>query len=684
VQPQRSEINPTTAARNRCRSCAVAPGGERVRILPLTWFELFLTLGWMSRHGKSPADEPALTFGLPPRRAKAGPPDDDTANLRFSARWDWVLGLLLIAATLLAYAPAWHAGFIWDDDRYVTENPMLTAPDGLNRIWFSAHHQSQYFPLTYTTFKFERALWGLNPMGYHGVNLLLHGLNALLVWILLRRLEIPGAWLAAALWALHPVQVESVAWITELKNTQSAFFCLLAVLSWLRFADQQTTRRCWYYGGALLLQAMALFSKTTACTLPAALLLVLWWRGETIGWRRIGQVLPFLFLGVTMGLVSVWWEGHMGNYQEESGAAFGGLERLLIASRALWFYAGKLLWPASLTFSYPKWEINAHEPMQYTWLIGCGAVAGLLWWQRKGLGRGVIAGVMFFVATLSPLLGFIWLYTFRFSFVADHYQYVASLGLLALAGAAVHSLCGRLGRGRPFVKPVVYGALLLGLGGLTWRQCGTYADVETLWRTTLAKNPICWLAHNNLGNALAAQGKVPAAMPHYERALQLNPDYPEAHSNLGSALIAQGRLPAAVQHFETALRLNPTLSDAWYNLGNALAAQGKLTEAIDHYERALQLKPGLAPAHVNLGSTLSAQGKWTEAIQHYERALQLKPGLPVAHVNLAGALAAQGNSVEAIQHLQQALELATAQANPALAEGIRARLKDYQSALQQR
>jgi protein O-mannosyl-transferase len=583
----------------------------------------------------------------------------------------------------LAYAPAWHAGFIWDDDRYVTENPLLTAPDGLKQIWFSAHRQSQYFPLAYTTFRFERALWGLNPVGYHLVNILLHGLNALLVWTLLRRLAMPGAWLAAALWALHPVQVESVAWITELKNTQSTLFCLLAVLAWLRFADQHTTRRWWFYGAALLLQALALFSKTTACTLPAALLLVLWWRRETIGWRRIAQVLPFLCLGVTMGLVSVWWEGHLGNYHEESGAGFGWLERLLIATRALWFYAGKLLWPAALTFTYTKWEINAREPIQYAWLIGCAAVACLLWWQRKRLGRGVITGVMFFVATLSPLLGFIWLYTFRYSFVADHYQYVASLGLLALAGAAVHSVCGRLEGERPFVRPVVYGALLLGLGILTARQCGMYANAETLWRTTLARNPICWSAHNNLGNALAAQGKFQAALPHYEMALQFKPDCPEAHDNLGSALMTQGKLPAAIQHFQTAVQLKPNLSDAWYNLGNALAAQGKLPEAIQHYERALQIKPSLAAAHVNLGSTLSAQGKLPEAIQHYERALQLNPGLPVAHVNLAGALSAQGDLVPAIQHLQQALELATAQANPALAAGIRARLKSYQSALPQ-
>ena len=392
----------------------------------------------MNRRGKNAPDEPASTCGSASPGATAGSPDAEAAasfpagtlssskeeragerrpkssvnhscsagGLRPvpSGRWYWLFGLLLVVTTLFAYAPAWHAGFIWDDDRYVTENPMLTAPDGLQQIWFSAHRQSQYFPLIYTTFKFERALWGLKPVGYHLVNILVHGLNAGLVWALLRRLAMPGAWLAAAVWALHPVQVESVAWITELKNTQSTLFCLLSVLAWLRFVDPRAVRRGWFYAAALVLQALALFSKTTACTLPAALLLVLWWRGETIGWRRIVQVTPFLLLGVTMGLVSVWWEGHLGNYQESSGAGFGWLERLLIATRALWFYAGKLLWPATLTFSYPQWAINAREPTQYVWLIGSVVVACLLGWQRKWLGRGVIAGVLFFMATLLTVI----------------------------------------------------------------------------------------------------------------------------------------------------------------------------------------------------------------------------------------------------------------------------------------
>jgi tetratricopeptide (TPR) repeat protein len=628
----------------------------------------------MKRDGKCPTDEAAHIIGISSPATEVGRPTGNLLRRQLSGHWRWMPGWLLIAATFLAYQPAWHAGFIWDDDRYVTENPLLTAPDGLQQIWFSAHRQSQYFPLVYTTFKLERGLWGLNPVGYHLVNVLLHGLNALLVWILLRRLVIPGAWLGAALWALHPVQVESVAWITELKNTESTLFCLLAALAWLRFANLQTPHRWWFYVGALLLQALALFSKTTACTLPTALLLMLWWRGERIGWRRIIQVLPFLALGVAMGMVSVWWEGHLGNYQDESGAGFGWLERLLIATRALWFYAGKLLWPATLTFSYPKWQINVRDPEQYVSLIGFAAVAGLLWWSHKRIGRGVAVGVLFFAATLSPLLGFIWLYTFRYSFVADHYQYLASLGLLALAGAVIYSGCNRLGRGNPLARVVIPGALLLVLGVLAWRQCRMYVGVETLWRTTVDRNPDSWLAQNNLGNALATRGNVTEAIQHYETAIQLKPDYVEAHSNLGSALARQGKLDEAIQEYKTALQLKPDYTDAWYNFGNALAAQGKLADAIEQYERALQLKPSLTVAHVNLGSALMQLGNLPEAVQHYERALQLKPDLAVAHVNLGSALAAQGKMDEAIQHFHKALDLATAQTNAALARVIRSRL----------
>ncbi len=335
--------------------------------------------------------------------------------------------LLIILATLAAYWPVFSAGFIWDDDAYVTDNALLSAPDGLSRIWFSAHSQSQYFPLVFTTLRVEYALWGLNPVGYHVVNVCLHIVNALLVWALLRRLALPRAWLAAAIFALHPVQVETVAWVTELKNTESTLFYLLAVFAWLNFCAGKGR---WFYALALALFALALFAKTTACTLPAVLLLALWLKNDLVNWRRILQTLPFLLFGLGMGLLSVWWENHLGNYLPKYHLLGGSLDRLLIATHALWFYAGKIFWPASLTFSYPRWDINAGDWRQYVWLAGCLAVAAALWLGRRKFGRQPAAALIFFAAVLSPMLGFIPLYTFYFSYVADHYQYLACLGLI--------------------------------------------------------------------------------------------------------------------------------------------------------------------------------------------------------------------------------------------------------------
>ena len=348
----------------------------------------------------------------------------------------WLPALFLLVITVVAYHPAWHAGFIWDDDVYVTGNPLLTAPDGLWRIWFSLDCPSQYFPLTYTTFYLERGLWGLNPAGYHWVNLLLHAANALLVWWVLARLRVPGAWLAAAVFALHPVQVESVAWITERKNVLMGFFFLLTICAWIKFIDEPGRRRWRFYILGIAFYALALSAKTTACTLPAALLLILWLKKIPIGWRRLAQVAPFMALGIGMGLLTMWWERyHMGTH----GQAFEipPVERGLIAGRALWFYAGKLLWPANLMFSYPRWTISASDPRAYGWPLATAILGVVIWRARRQLGRSMEVAALFFAATLCPVLGFIMLYTFQYTFVADHYQYLACIGPVALAVAGM-------------------------------------------------------------------------------------------------------------------------------------------------------------------------------------------------------------------------------------------------------
>src|SRR5437762_2478038 len=354
----------------------------------------------------------------------------------------FIFAVVLAAVTIFAYRPAWHGGFLWDDDAYIINNELLTAPDGWQRIWFSLDSPSQYFPFTYSTFRIERALWGLNTTGYHWVNLLLHIGNALLVWAVLARLRVPGSWLAAAIFALHPVQVESVAWITERKNVLMGFFFLLTLLAWIVFIDERTKRPWPFYGLALVFYVLALSAKSTACTLPAALLLILWLQKRRINTRRLIQILPFVILGMGMGLLAVWWERY---HQGTSRAVFAFLtpiERILIASRAVWFYLSKLIWPSNLTFIYPRWNISPQHLLDYTWLLAGIVLCAAIYFVRRYVGRSVEVAAAFFVATLSPVLGFIMLFTFRYTFVADHYQYLACIGPIALFSAGVFSLAG--------------------------------------------------------------------------------------------------------------------------------------------------------------------------------------------------------------------------------------------------
>lgn len=563
---------------------------------------------------------------------------------------------LIVLLVFLAYLPALRAGFIWDDDCYVTNNPLLTAPDGLRRIWFSTDSPSQYFPLTYTVFRVERSWWGLHPAGYHAVNILLHAINAVLVGLLLKRLLVPGAWLAAALFALHPVHVESVAWITELKSVLSLFFILLALGCWIEFIGEKSNRI--WYGLALGFYALALLSKTTACTLPAALLLVLWLKAKPIGWRRMVQVAPFLAMGLGMGLLTVWWERFHQGVQGKS-FSMGWLERLLVASHALWFYAGKLFWPVQLTFSYPRWAIDPAKPSAYVWLvlgIGSGAV---IFFTRRFVGRSVEVAALFYVATLSPLLGFIMLYTFRYTFVADHYQYVASIGLMALAAAGI-TLAFKT---QPVLKLGCGGALLVTLGMLTWRQAGIYRNTETLWLDTLAKNPDCLLAHHNLGVYLYDTGRIPEAIEHYQKAAQINPNLYETQYDMGVALAAQGRYDDAIAYYQKALQLKPNYFYAQYSLGLALTARGRFDEAIENFHKALQFKPDSCEALTRLADALAALGRFDEAIENYGRAIRINPAQPETFVHAGMALDRTGRTREAMAQYRAALRLDPNQAD---------------------
>ena len=568
-----------------------------------------------------------------------------------------IFTVVLAAVTIVAYRPVWHGGFLWDDDAYIINNELLTTPHGWQRIWFSLDSPSQYFPLTYSTFRVEHALWGLNTTGYHWVSLLLHVGNALLVWVVLARLGVPGSWLAAAIFALHPVQVESVAWITERKNVLMCFFFLLTLLAWIAFVDERTRRQWIFYCLALIFYVLALSAKATACTLPAALFLILWLEKKPTMMRRLMQIVPFVVLGIGMGLLAVWWERY---HQGTNRAVFtflSPIERILVASRAVWFYLSKIFWPSKLTFIYPRWNTSPADLLNYTWLLAGIAACVAIYFLRRYFGRGIEVAAAFFVATLSPVLGFIMLFTFRYTFVADHYQYLACIGPIALASAGIISLSDKFSQYRAVI---VSAALLIvaSLATLTWRQAATYTDIETLWRTTLTRNPKCWMAHTNLGLVLFQKGQIDDAIGHYQSALQMQPDWWDAEYNLGTALLAKGQVDEALLHCQKAVSLRPTDPDAQVSLGNLLLQKGRVAEAIAHYQKAITVRPDDFLARYGLGHALLEKGELDGAIQVCRSALLLRPSDADCHTTLAIALEEKGNPAEAIQHYQKALDVA--------------------------
>lgn len=566
----------------------------------------------------------------------------------------WPLGAVFAVAlvgTLVAYFPALNGDFLWDDAGHVT-NPALQPWSGLWRIWFEVGATQQYYPLLHTAFWFEHQLWGDAPVGYHLVNVLWHATSACLLTSILRRLEIHGAVLAALVFALHPVCVESVAWISEQKNTLSTVFCLAAVLAWLRFEDERRPAR---YVGASLWFLAALLTKTVTATLPAALLVVAWWRRGRLSWRGdVRPLLPWLVFGVAAGLGTAWFESEQIG---ASGDAFtlGAVERGLLAGRVVWFYLGKLLWPVDLTFFYPRWTIDA--TIAWQWLFPIAALlllAGLVWWCRRD--RAPLAAALLFGGTLFPVLGFVNVYPFLFSYVADHFQYLASIGLITFAAAAAT-------RGFALLKwprwsgPAMAAGVLVILGGLTWRQSGMYRDVVVLYETTLARNPTSWVAHLNLGSALDEAGQTEASLPHLQRAFQLKPDHPETLNSLGNVLNRLGRSGEALPLLERAVQIQPRFADAHNTLGVSLMALGRTENGMAEFKRAVEINPRLAIARVNLGWALANSKRVDDAIAQFEQARRLQPGSADLESKWGLTLALQGRTAEATSHFSRAVEL---------------------------
>jgi len=565
---------------------------------------------------------------------------------------DWVLGLLLLAITLAAYQPALNGQLLWDDDAHLTR-PELRSLHGLARIWTEPGATQQYYPLVHTVFWIAHRVWGDSTPGYHLLNILLHLLSALLLVRIFRSLGVPGkaAWLAGAIFALHPVQVESVAWITELKNTLSGVFFLGTGLAYLKF-DRERSRK--WYVAALGLFVLGFFSKSVIATLPVSLLAVFWWKRGKLVWRQdIFPLLPFFVLGIASGLFTAWMERHV--YGAEGNAfSFTIIERCLIAGRAIWFYLGKIVWPVNLIFIYPRWNVSQAIGWQYLFPVAVLVLAGVLWTLRNR-SRAPLAVFLCFTATIFPVLGFFNVYPFRYSFVADHFQYLALIGPIALASAGMQWGLGY--SKQRFLKPALFGMLLLTLGVVTWNQCGMYANLETLYRTTIRKDGNSWMAHNNLGILLANTGRTDEAMVHCRKALELDSNSSESHNNLGLLLAKTGRTDEAMAQYRKALSIRHNDAEAYNNLGNALFHSNRKDEAMACFRKALEINPDHVEAHNNLGNIALQAGRTDEAMAHYRKALELNPDYVEAHNNLGIALQRIGRTDEAMAHYRKALEL---------------------------
>lgn len=505
---------------------------------------------------------------------------------------------LFLAVTVSAYLYTLNCGYIWDDERHVLMDSSLWGLAGLWKIWFSREMQ-QYYPLIYSSFWLEANIWGLTPAASHMVNAVIHALNAFLLYAVLRHLNIRGALFAGLIFALHPVHVESVAWISERKNVLSGLFYLLSLYAFLKYEDKPGKG---LYILSLLLFVMALLCKTVACTLPAVILIIRWMRVRGTGTAYAARLVPFFGLGLAFGLLTIWWEA---NLVGASGQAWdmGYLDRALVAGRVFWFYLYKLIAPFELIFIYPRWQIDTSAIWQWAFPAATVLAAALLLGLSKRVGRGPFASMGFFIVTLFPALGFIDVYPFQFSFVADHFQYMASAGPISLFAASAAAWTAS--RGVSYAKALSAAVLFLTLlWALSLSQTFIYRDSNTLWKDTAARNPAAWIAHANLAVA----------------SIDTDPD-------------------AAIAHGEKAYRMNPSnelisnaLGLAYYKKSKALAEKDMDAESREHnakaielYRQAISKEPRYASAHINMGISLMQKEDYDGAIEHFRQALRLNP-----------------------------------------------------------
>ena len=584
----------------------------------------------------------------------------------------WLKPALLLIALLAAYSPALDGEFLWDDADNIVENVPLRSVDGLRRIWLEPGATQQYFPLLHTLWWLEYQICGETTRGYHVVNILLHFVACVLLTRVLRLLAVPHPWFTAALFGLHPICAESVAWITEGKNTLSLAFFLAALAAYLQSEGFTTStagapsdeiiadaakasqrRRGWYLASIGLFTA-AVLSKTNAAALPGVILVLLAWKRGRLTPRDFLRVAPMLAIATGVAAIVIHIETNvLGAGRDEFDWPWS--HRILIAGRACWFYLGKILFPYPLTFIYPRWQIDPSDATQWLYPLTALALPPVLWTLRRRIGAAPLAVVLCFGGTLLPQLGLLPIYGQLFSFVADHWAYLSAIAPITLLAAlltnrAEHHLS------RPAAN-VAACVLLAALGLLTHLQAENYRDEPSLWTDTLAKNPDCWLAYHNLAAHHLETEDFPAAAAGLARALELRPRFKEAYNNRALLAVKQRRRQDAAVDFRRALEIDPRFADAHANLALLLIDDHSWADAAKHLEAALERKPDFPQARASLGLLLARTGRVEEGLAALHEAIRRDPQDIKALVNLGAVLAGAGRLDDARAALERALQI---------------------------
>ncbi|MBL4702073.1 MAG: tetratricopeptide repeat protein [Phycisphaeraceae bacterium] len=614
---------------------------------------------------------------------------------------------LLVLLAVIAYTPSLSNGFIWDDDGYVQANPNLQNVQGLIRIWTVRGATPQYYPLVHSTFWAEYQCWKLWAPGYHSTNLVLHITASLLWWWLLVSLGLKRiAWLAATIFALHPIHVETVCWITERKNVLSLVCYLLAALSYLHFANRPRPhfRRQWvWYFVALIFFISALLSKTVTTTFPAAMVLVLWVRQcsssdslktviKRLPWKHVGLLVPFFILGIMLSRITLSMET---TEVGARGAAWDQnlLERIIIYGRVVLFYAQKVIFPDVFMFNYPRWDITSHNFLLYLFPFAAVIIGVVFWTLRKRITLWPLAGYLFTVGTLLPASGLFDVYPMRFSYVADHFAYHATMGIIASAAAALYLLTQRF---NAITRRTFFAVIFALLMVQTMRYTPAYANWFTLFSDTLNKNPNSWMAYNyrgaaweklydhtqhpqalqnayddyqqglehhqqfaqlhaNYASVLIKKGEPQNAIAPLQIALKLQPDLPQGHYWFGLALRQTDQLPQAAKHFQEAVSLFPAYVSAWHYLGRTLQNLNHIDPAIHAYQQAITLRPHAIGAYQELGLLMLNQKHYAKAQPYFEQVLKIRPNEPAAWWSLGLTRYMLSDTASAIELLEKAM-----------------------------